>query len=169
MHPITCLCYLLTASLHLLANLSMDDCNLALAFIIVIVKTMAKDSGDEERFKIAHSIPSDVRTVVSALGIDPKSTPYICCPRCFCIYKINPEDGESCPTYCTHKATPNSRECGAQLRAAKKSDVLHPIRKYLYQDLRHWIGRMYSRPDIEEYFDKYPLERNESSGEMKDM
>lgn len=169
MEPITCLCYLLTASLYLLANVSMEDCAFALKSLAIIAQISLKDSLNVECFKISHSIPSDIRTVVNSLEIDPKSIPFVCCPKCFCTFQIDPDNADSYPEFCTHQQTSNSKLCGTPLQERRPSGT-HPIRWFLYQDLHQWIGRMYSRSDIEEHFDNYPTSGGMSdSHEMKDI
>lgn len=41
------------------------------------------------------------------------------------------------------------------------------MRLFFYQDLHHWIARMYLRPDIEDYLDKAPLQSR--SGQLEDI
>jgi hypothetical protein len=147
----------------------MDDCAFALQFLALITKISLKSSLNVERFKISRSIPSDVRTVINSLEINPKSIPFVCCPKCFCTFPIDPSDANSYPEFCTHQQTPKSKPCGTRLQE-QSSTGTHPVRRFLYQDLHQWIGRLYARPDIEEYLDNYPTSfRASDSNEMMDI
>jgi hypothetical protein len=103
----------------------------------------------------------------------------MCCPKCFCTYsfdvgvegvdeqELETITAEHVPQFCSFKQTQDSPPCFERLRATNASkDFL--TRRFIYQDLHHWIGRMYARPDIEEYFDNYPDKRFDGQ-EMHDV
>ncbi len=177
MEPITCVCFLFVAFLHLLATVSRQNCNVALATITILLRLSLQQSNYPESMAILQSIPRDVRTVIRSLGIEPKTQAFVCCPKCFCTYSfdVEPDDpiasgeaeadtaqeriviAEHVPQFCSFRWTQDSLPCSERLRNSNASkDIL--TRQFIYQDLHHWIGRMYARPDIEEYFDKYPNE-----------
>ena len=63
----------------------------------------------------------------------------------------------SIPTHCTHRRVRTSPTCGAPLFEtviinAKARTV--PLCKYEVQDLKQWVGRLLSRPGVEEYMFK---------------
>ena len=171
MEPLACVCFLFVSFLHLLANVSRRDCNVALATITVLLCLSLRQSDHPESTAILQSIPRDVRTVVHALGIEPKTQAFVCCPKCYCTYSFDAEPhldhptagadteeriiAEHIPQFCSFKRTQDSLPCSERLRDLNASkDIL--TRQFIYQDLHHWIGRMYARPDIEEYFNRYP-------------
>ena len=177
MEPLTCACFLFVSFLHLVANVSRRNCNVALATIIHLLRLSLQQSDHPESMAILQSIPRDIRTVVHSLGIEPKTQAFVCCPKCFCTYSFDMEpDGrpdpiaggdaesdtapemiiaEHVPQFCSFRRTQDDLPCSERLRDSNASkDIL--TRQFIYQDLHHWIGRMYARPDVEEYFDKYP-------------
>ena len=179
MEPLTCISFLFVSFLHLLANVSRQNCNTALLSIALLLRLSLQESTHPEAVSISDSIPRDIRTVVQSLGIEPKTHASVCCPKCFCTYSFNMDpdacdtDGEEriiaehIPQFCSFKQSQDSPPCSERLRAPNASkDFL--TRQFIYQDLHHWIGRMYARPDIEEYFDKYP-DKNFDGREMHDI
>jgi len=185
MEPLTCVTFLFVSFLHLLANVSRQNCNTALSSIALLLRLSLQDSDNPESVTILESIPRDTRTVINSLGIEPKTHASICCPKCFCTYSFDVDSrafdvddddqelekiaAEHVPQFCSFKQTQNSLPCSERLRSANASnDFL--TRPFIYQDLHHWIGRMYSRPDIEEYFDTYPApDKCSDSQEMRDI
>ena len=91
MEPITCICFLFVSFLYLLANVSRQNCNVALVTITVLLHVSLQDSNHPESASILQSIPQNVWTVVRSLGIEPKTQAFVCCLNCFCTYS-----SESC-------------------------------------------------------------------------
>lgn len=168
MEPISCLAYLLVAVLHLFAAISHDDCRLVLDFLRIMLKLALHNSPNLDAVVIPPSIPSDVRTVIDALRINPVAKVHVCCPKCFATYSFNPDDPRSYPEFCDYQKTPDSQQCGRRLRTAKSNGNEVPTRRYFYQDFHHWVGRLYCRPDIEEHLNKNPI-KDGIPREMTDM
>lgn len=152
----------------------MKDANFLLVCLGVILQQLAKrNSGSCEIEKIIPSIPSDVRTVLSALELEPKTMPMVCCPRCFQTYTIDDDNLESYPEFCVYKETARSRTCGRRLRRMKESTGRFvPTRRFLYHDFYDWLGKLYGRPDIEIHLDEYPStfdQNGEPPKQMKDV
>ena len=181
MESLTCITFLFVSFLHLLANVSRRNCNTALLSIALLLRLSLQESNHPEAVAISKSIPHDIRTVIQSLGIEPRSHAFVCCPKCFCTYSfdVDPEAydddpngqerivAEHIPQFCSFKQTQDSPPCSERLRAPNPNqDFL--TRQFIYQDLHHWIGRMYARPDIEEYFDKYP-DKDFDGQEMQDI
>jgi len=158
MGPIPCLIYLMAATFYFLANLSLNDVGFFLSSVVLLVKLAIRGSTRAGLANITPSIPSDFRTMVKSLHIDPIYRSVVCCPSCFSMYAFNESDPSTIPEFCEHQSTTLSKPCGRRLRKEEKSEkdgtFIKPVCEYLYQDLRHWIGRMYSRPDIEEHLDR---------------
>ncbi|RPD61515.1 hypothetical protein L227DRAFT_585676 [Lentinus tigrinus ALCF2SS1-6] len=70
------------------------------------------------------------------------------------------------PDLCTYRGTPASEACGAELwckRTIRGRIIRFPVRKYLHQSLKHWLGRMLSREDIETWLQRC---RNEEAPKL---
>ncbi|KZT32551.1 hypothetical protein SISSUDRAFT_993965, partial [Sistotremastrum suecicum HHB10207 ss-3] len=96
---------------------------------------------------LLENLKRDPRTVLHRLDLEPRTRAYILCPKCFQCY---PEHTKT--QRCTFKATPSSQFCDADLfyeRVIRGKAQKIPHQKYLHQDLRSWIGRFLSRPEIE--------------------
>ena len=106
------------------------------------------------------SIPKYPQSCRSQFHIDPITRPYLCCPQCHCLYAYTPGDDPELEihpsiSYCTYRQTETSPICNASLwkhrRITGDKVVPEPIKKYLHQDLKHWLGRLLSRKGIEDH------------------
>ncbi|KZS89749.1 hypothetical protein SISNIDRAFT_416447, partial [Sistotremastrum niveocremeum HHB9708] len=86
------------------------------------------------------------RKIYRLLDLLPETRTYICCPKCFACY---PED--TVERRCTFRTARQSPACGTPLFKTKYPD--RPIRKYVHQDLSHWLARLLARPDMEAIMD----------------
>ncbi|KAJ7247221.1 hypothetical protein C8J57DRAFT_1081001, partial [Mycena rebaudengoi] len=112
-------------------------------------------------------LPKDPRTAYSRLRLDPQTEAYICCPACWALTPYSPastpnaaEDGLELPV-CQDTLTSESNICGEDLWRKKVIDKkiqLTPRRIYLHQLLKNWLGRLLSRPGMEDIIDNYPRE-----------
>jgi len=172
--PVFWLIHLITAVLHLLANLSMKDANFLLVCMGIVLQQAMANPNPLAANQVVSSIPSDVRTVLSSMKLDPSIKPMVCCPRCFQTHFIDENNPTSYPEFCQYKETPRSKTCGRRLRQTKETAGRYiPTRRFLYHDLHQWVGRMYARPDIEKHIDEYPPKygqgKNTAPKEMKDI
>ncbi|PPQ76876.1 hypothetical protein CVT26_001467 [Gymnopilus dilepis] len=97
---------------------------------------------------------------------------YLCCPKCYEIYPLDPlaTDSTGSPKACSSQPTPGSEICNEPLwkdviqrsNATTKTKE-EPIRLYLYHELEDWISRLYSRADIETLLDNSLLGRSEDA------
>jgi hypothetical protein len=113
------------------------------------------------------SIPSDTRTLIKRLKLDPLIFRLNCCSKCFATYPL-----DRTPNKCYHRDdnvdeahesdTPdkagNSEEepsavCGQPLFKLCRS-VNTPVRYFAYQSLNRWIARLLTRPGIEDALDQ---------------
>lgn len=63
---------------------------------------------------------------------------------------LNSPNERQYPQICTFRETPESKICGTRLLHNKtKGEGVVPIRRYIYQPMKSWLGRLLSRPDIE--------------------
>lgn len=98
--------------------------------------------------QLLRRLARDPRTVISAFDLDPCVTAYNCCPSCFALYDLAGE----VPQQCTYRSTPSSDACGEDLwlkRTIRGKSMSFAVRKYLHQSMKHWLGRMLSRQDVE--------------------
>lgn len=167
MEPITTLIFLLCSVLHFFADVSLQDLSgMILPFIGLILKLALTGSPNLEQHSILSSIRGDVRTIFSNIDVDPISKSMVCCPACFSTYYFDNADPLSYPQSCTYQKYNTSKQCGTLLRN-KSEENIAPVRLFTYQDINHWIGRMYARPEIEEHLDKIP--KVGSNGERIDI
>lgn len=105
--PITLACYLLVATLHLVCHVSIDHCKFVSEVLRVIVELALSSSSTmaPKSHNIVGGIYTDVRTIVNVLDLKCYSTAYVCCPRCFAIYWIDPDNPKAYPEICTKQET----------------------------------------------------------------
>ncbi|TFK61114.1 hypothetical protein BDN72DRAFT_904384 [Pluteus cervinus] len=107
----------------------------------------------------AAPIPVDPRTCTSSFHRDPITTPYISCPACFCLYPLDETHSSISLPHCTHKPTreslPGKATLWTSLNIGGCQTRTVPIRKYLHQGLKNWVGRFLSRPGMEKILDSY--------------
>lgn len=163
---------------YLLFHATESHCNfLAKSFETVIGLTLIVQGGfAPEPYSIINSIPR----IVKLFRIRPELEEFACCSLCCAIYP--PEDGRF-PEKCTavpiilknentkqkklkkKKRAAQHRQvepkpgdpCGALLSRweRRKGDaILRPRRTFQYQSLKKWLGRLLSRPGIEEAMDQ---------------
>ena len=105
-------------------------------------------------------IPQDPRTIVNKIDLDPRTTSYLQCPACFALYPF-PGTGFHCLPpgtieHCTHRPTPESTPCGVPLWKEHRvgaTTLKSPSRKYIHQSLKEWMGRLLTRPGVEDVLD----------------
>jgi hypothetical protein len=120
---------------------------------------------------VIDSLPRDPRALPSQFHLDPVTRPYLCCTSCGCLHLYIPNDRPSSdtqPTRCSFQNTPRSRVCNEPLWKLREIGehrmVYTPIRRYLHQDLKSWVGRLLSRVGMEDLLDKYPQGAPEDPG-----
>lgn len=155
-----------------LAELSLNDIRFFLSTVLLLVKLAIRGSTRPDMANIMLSIPSDFRTVVRSLHVEPVYKSLICCPSCFSTYPFNENDPGTIPELCGYQSVKLGKACGRclhkKVKSEEKKTVIKPVCEYCYQDLRHWIGRMYSCPDIEEHLDRANIPKI-PNGKMDDI
>ncbi|PLW36244.1 hypothetical protein PCASD_12095 [Puccinia coronata f. sp. avenae] len=140
--------------------------------------------------------PKDPSTVIRHLAIDPDLHFLVCCPRCFTMYPTltapercvhsefqNPvkdpnefqnqfednEDPESCTERDSSHANEDNRQvCGADLFYECRR-IRHPIRRFGFHSLNSWLARLFSRPGIEDAFERTAKASSSPFNNMADM
>ena len=144
----------IAATFHVLFGVSRRATSLLLSGLHDTVRTTLEyarggpDQLDAQDQRLLRFVSRDPRTVVNAFGLDPAVVEYICCPECWALYLHD----ATAPDLCTYRSTQTSESCGAKLwkrRTVGDKQMRIPIRRYLHQSFKHWLGRMLSRIDIE--------------------
>ena len=121
-------------------------------------------------------IPHDSRTVLQRFRLDPITTTYVMCSKCYALYPLTVTEKS-----CVHKPTEESEPCGAPIlhsvgrttrnrhqgndssasevddgeRGDNSGDRYVPIKTYTHQSFRHWLASMLCRPGMEDIIDDY--------------
>lgn len=93
-------------------------------------------------------LPTDVRTAVSALSIDPVLQRSVCCPRCMARYEL-----ANLPERCYWRESSRSAMCKESLWTTRQTNGgprAVPRRLYSTQDPDSWLEFFLSRPGIED-------------------
>ena len=105
-------------------------------------------------------LPKDPRTIVDRMDLDPRTTSYLQCPACYALYPFPGTGFHRLPQntleYCTHQPTPESAPCGVPLwkdRRVGATTLKAPARKYVHQSLKEWVGRLLTKPGVEDVLD----------------
>lgn len=170
--PILFFSYLLVAVLHLFCGVSMDQCSYVLAHLRILLHLALSSSSNPRTKSIISTFPGDIRYILNILDLEPPATALVCCPSCFYTYPIDPDDPDPYPEHCTNQETPTSDACGRRLQKTMKkgnSQFTVAAREFLYQDIRQWLAKMYSRAKVEEIFDRdHPHPDNDDMGDIWD-
>ena len=110
--------------------------------------------------EVLSHIPTDPRTCLTYFDVDPDVSKFLCCPECHCLYSMNTDLSDL--SHCRYQSSAGSSVCGTSLWKSRKirGDVTRqiPVRTYIHQDIRKWLGRLFSWPGIEDMVD------NQSTG-----
>ena len=146
----------------------MDHCSFILNGFRTIFAVMLTAANAMHMTRSAtEDIPQDVRSILTMLDIKPTAKSYCCCPKCFCLYDL-----DDFPDHCTQSEAPGAPPCGRSLRrhvirAGKTRN--YAARRYLYHDLKAWMGELLSRPGMEEHLDRDVFQTGAAPGEKRDM
>lgn len=121
-------------------------------------------------------LPKDPRTIVDKFDLDPRVTSYLQCPSCYALYTYTgtgaPRLSSDVIECCTHQPTPESSPCGVPLWAYRRAGdrtLVVPQRKYIHQSLKEWVGRILTRPGVEEMFEEsYRQQPTDRMGDIWD-
>ncbi|KAG6912207.1 hypothetical protein DXG01_016433, partial [Tephrocybe rancida] len=106
-------------------------------------------------------VPKDPRALSSMFLLDDVTYEFITCPKCYALYPFTPMDNSdnATPARCTHKVTPTSTPCDVllwkecDLGGGRTKSV--PRLCHLHHDLKSWLGRLLSRPGMEDEINSY--------------
>lgn len=136
----------------LLLNLVFHLSRRATAILLVGMRCMLVAHGLS---RDSDKLPCDPRTVVNRFDLDPRCSSFLQCPACYTLYPYNGTITSIQPEFekCTHRSTPTSPPCDVHLWEERRvgGKTIHaPRRKYIYQNLNEWVGRLLVRPGVEE-------------------
>ncbi|KAL7279724.1 hypothetical protein ACG7TL_006131 [Trametes sanguinea] len=167
MQPFLVAALFMVCALHSLAHVARPYANLVLATIKVVIWGAIMACGGSSTLMVHQQsllklIPSDVRTAIDLLGLEPDLTVYAACPRCFSTYapKSHSRDSRSSyPARCTHVETSNppcdeplleGKDCCEARHKRKRGEAGAPTEgsprtPFVYHSLSAWIAEMLSR------------------------
>lgn len=136
----------------LLMNLVFHLSRRATAVLLVGMRCMLLAHGSN---RDSDKLPCDPRTVVNRFDLDPRCSSFLQCPTCYALYPYDGTITSTRPEFekCTHRPTPTSPPCGVHLweeRQVCGKTIRTPRRKYIHQNLKEWVGRLLTRPGVEE-------------------
>jgi hypothetical protein len=161
--PVLLVILLLSAVLHLLCGVSINQTIFLMEALKSIVseatRPFEKSSGSNYKLQTSRNastvgIPGDVRGSLKALELDPKTDTFACCPQCFSLYPIGPNN-EFTAT-CEYQPTPDVAVCGTKLSSTRRVKGRlrnYPSRRFIRQDFHDWLGRLLCRPGMEDLMD----------------
>lgn len=108
-----------------------------------------------DQVKILDAIPSDVRTLISTLQLEPDIVCHAVCPKCRATYEPNKHKPHDLyPHRCMFQET-NKDMCGEKLvikceRVEGKKIVItyEPVLSFPYRPLKSWLAELFQRPEL---------------------
>ena len=147
----------------LLMNLVFHLSRRATSLLLVGMRCMLANGPSRDSDKL----PTDPRTVVNRFDLDPRCSSFLQCPACYALYPYTGTITSTSPEFerCTYKPTPTSPPCDVPLWEERRfggKTVRAPRRKYIHQSLKEWVGRLLTRPGVEELLQE-PCDKPETS------
>lgn len=165
-------CWLVVLALHFRAHLSSKDTSFLLRTLETIVMLVV-----ERAFRHVPTLPPNLRaligigpwtvtldTIVQRLELMNPSRRYVRCQKCWKLSAFNKEVPAAAATRCD--GTVDGERCGTRLFTEvwlKGKKVTRPICEFEYQSVHDWLGRLMSKPGLEDMMDSVvpSLEENE--------
>ncbi|KAJ7056513.1 hypothetical protein C8F01DRAFT_1309532 [Mycena amicta] len=121
--------------------------------------------------ELLNSIPSDSRSIVKALRLDPDVVQYSSCLACHALKKVSEirRDREIC---CFEETCNEPLTHELEVKDGPGPRTWRVRRIVYLQDFNSWLGRLLARPGIEQLLVDYPAKVMESAkpgGEMTDI
>ncbi|KAJ2911826.1 hypothetical protein MD484_g8588, partial [Candolleomyces efflorescens] len=151
---------LLVLVLHLLFHNSQGYCEVVLGLLHDQVALLEELIDEGRRQELARSIPRTVKTVLSAFDLDPCVSRFVVCRRCFGLVPST----DDFPEFCPHREITSPNPCNGRLSRTDKDGNRRPIKEYVHQDFREWLGRFLCRQDVEEMLDRRKRQFKDASG-----
>jgi hypothetical protein len=166
-------CFLAT-TVHLLFGLPAERCNVLLswtkaiigaAFAFSLRQKGGPNTYTQDQLSLLDAFPTNVDGIISRLRLRPVTTAYACCKKCFALHEPISRDAGGRPIYgsiCSYQeyqglnGFDGSKKCRMKLTKPQViggETVSVPLREYLHQSLKDWMGRLLSRQGIEVHLD----------------
>ncbi|RXW12087.1 hypothetical protein EST38_g13767 [Candolleomyces aberdarensis] len=144
---------LLILVLHLIFHGSHALSEVVLASLQDQIDNLKDLIGEGRLRQLKNSIPSSVSTVINSFDLEPCVRRFVQCPKCFALYPA----ADSYPDVCTYREASDSPSCSTKMVRTRQvrgtvKDV--PIKYYVHQDFKEWLGRFLCRPEIEDCIDR---------------
>ncbi|KAL5531768.1 hypothetical protein ACEPAF_5330 [Sanghuangporus sanghuang] len=134
-------------------SMSRSSSDILLKFLRCLVYAiLRRTTSDETAVRILDSIPKDSRTAHSSFRLGGGSTTYAVCPECLALYEPtrSPLSRKAVyPEKCSYILKPRGRQCETQLLDADKK----PLKKFVYNSVKDFIGGLLSRQSVEASID----------------
>lgn len=148
----------------LLMNLVFHLSRRATGLLLVGMRCMLSLTGARREFD---QLPEDPRAVLNRFDLNPRCASFLQCPKCYALYPYNGNITSISPEFetCTHQLTPTSPPCGVPLWKERRlggKTIRAPCRKYIHQSLKEWVGRLLTRPGVEDLL-REPCDKPETS------
>lgn len=124
-------------------------------------------------------IPKDPTSGSLRARLSPVTRQFVVCPTCHALYPFLPGDNPTnldnpFPLHCDCHRTPESPTCGSMLWKQQQvggdgPPLWIPVRKYVHQDLKSWVGRLLSRPGMEDMLDSCWTQSSGASSNVSDI
>lgn len=121
----------------------------------IVQASLKVANGPNSENRLWEDIALDPVTLVQRYHLDPVTHSYACCPKCFALYPLH-----NAPPLCTHRDFQDEPPCDTtlfQTRTIRSRTHETAVRLYLHQDMKEWVGRLLSRPDIDALLDEPPV------------
>ncbi|KNZ46351.1 hypothetical protein VP01_733g6 [Puccinia sorghi] len=177
------LCFVLhfVAWLYLCCVISQAKCQQAVIYILYIIKNCCLLPPN---VNFETNIPHDVQTITTKLHLNPFLVKYVCCIKCFLVYKM-----ETAPFQCRYQPTATSNMCGINLfgqyrhwslASFPQLSCYSPPRKpkpqlhltnprfwFVTHDLEKWLEWFLGLPEVEVAIQQWSMTLNShKSGEV---
>ncbi|PPR07348.1 hypothetical protein CVT24_007483 [Panaeolus cyanescens] len=121
-----------------------------------------------------NQLPRDPRSITTYFHLHPITRQYVCCPQCNFLYLWDGKSQDSvAPSHCSYKPAVDDPVCRAELwktrRGRGNRSYQVPVKVFTYQPLKFWLGRLLSRPDIEEHIEKLQRSGPRPDGILDDI
>ncbi|KAJ2921673.1 hypothetical protein H1R20_g15417, partial [Candolleomyces eurysporus] len=145
---------LLVLVLHLVLNGSRSLCEVVLALLHDQLDALQGLVTDQRLDHLRTILPDSIKGALGRFQFNPVVRCFVVCSQC---YAIVPK-AEDYPNFCQYKETSVSLPCNGSLtrtdRTTTGEETKRPVKEYLHQDFREWLGRFICRPDIENMLDR---------------
>lgn len=151
-------CQILGLMMYLFFGLARRPTNLLMRGYRAIVRlSLIGAGGPGWTDRIWEDIAIDPATLIDRYHLDPVTHPYVSCPKCFALYPRH-----EAPQLCGNREFEDEPACDTKLFqtrtiGSKSHEV--PNFLYLHQDMKEWVGRLLSRPEIDNLLDQPTVPR----------